>query len=109
MLGKLAVEAGMRVQWWVRLALVSAITGFVASGPPASYQLSANRPSDSAIPPVERMTFAATEFTEFAASQFDEQAVGIGEPFPAQIEVNDDGAFTPACMNAEGCPSVTTP
>jgi len=66
----------MKLRWWTRLALVSAIAGFVASGPPPGFEhpdfeSQATLLNDVAAPPIAIKTFETTELatTEIATTE----------------------------------------
>ena len=66
----------MKLRWWTRLALVSAIAGFVASGPPPGFEhpdfeSHATLLNDVAAPPIAIKTFETTELatTELATTE----------------------------------------
>jgi hypothetical protein len=82
----------MKLRWWTRLALVSAIAGFVASGPPPGFEhpdfeSHATLLNDVAAPPIAIKTFETTELATTEIVSDSSQASDLISP-----QVEDDQA-----------------
>ena len=54
-------KPALNLRWWTRLALISAIAGFVLSGPPSGFESPAALLNDVAAPTLAPMTIDTTE------------------------------------------------
>jgi hypothetical protein len=92
----------MKLRWWTRLALVSAIAGFVASGPPPGFEhpdfeSHATLLNDVAAPPIAIKTFETTELatTELATTEIVSDSSQASDLISPQVEDDQAPATAP--------------
>jgi hypothetical protein len=87
----------MKLRWWTRLALVSAIAGFVASGPPPGFEhpdfeSHATLLNDVAAPPIAIETF---ETTDLATTEIVSDLSQASDLISSQVEDDQAPATAP--------------